>query len=232
MTNVIMPKGKAKETRLGRPPKQAADQDLRDRILDAAEAQFAKLGYEAVSLREVARQADATSAMIHYYFDSKRKLFDAVFARRAGILNRERLDRLNAYEATAPAPQAEGAIEAFLYPVLIKLQSADEGWHHYLALVAQVASTSEWGGQVMTQSFDPVVQKLIDGLRRAFPMAREEDLYWGYSFLSGALILTLAQTDRIDRLSGGLCRSGDVDQLLPRMIAFAAEGFRRICSGP
>src|SRR5689334_5648226 len=80
-------------------PKTADDTDLRERILDAAEAQFSRRGYEAVSIREVARLVGATPAMIHYYFRSKRQLFDAVFARRADVLNAERMAGLEAYEA-------------------------------------------------------------------------------------------------------------------------------------
>jgi hypothetical protein len=81
----------------------------------------------------------------------------------------------------------------------------------------------------MTQSFDPVVQRLISLVGKAFPDARKEDLYWGYHFLSGALLLTLSETDRIDRLSGGRCRSDDIEAIEPRLVEFAAAGFRRVC---
>ena len=61
------------------------------------------------------------------------------------------------------------------------------------------------------------------------PHADEADLYWCYHFLSGALTLTLSQTGRIDRLSNGLCRSGDLDSARRYMVAFAAAGFRAVC---
>lgn len=213
----------------GRPPKNVGDADLRDRILDVAEAQFSKHGYDAVSTRAVARAVGATPAMIHYYFNSKRELFDAVFARRADIVNAERMAALNAYEKKAGKKvTVEGAIEAFLRPALAKLRES-EGWRNYLALVAQVGNKHEWGGEVMTRSFDPVIQRLIDIIRKALPGASEVNLYWGYHFLSGALLLTLSETDRIDRLSKGKCRSTDIAAIEPRMIQFAAAGFRSVC---
>ncbi len=216
--------------RPGRPSRNSEALDLRDRILDAAEAQFAQHGYDAVSTREVAQRVGATSAMIHYYFHSKREMFDAVFARRADVLNRERLQALDAYETTAgDTPSVEKAIYAFLEPVLSKLATGDEGWRHYLALVAQVGNIHEWGGAVMTRSFDPVVQRLVSLVGCAFPKARQEDLYWGYHFLSGALLLTLSETDRIDRLSSGACRSNDIEAILPRLVEFGAAGFYRLC---
>lgn len=214
--------------RPGRPPKQG-DTALRERILDEAEMLFAKRGYEAVSTRDVARGVRATSAMIHYYFNTKRELFDAVFARRADIVNADRMQALDAYEAAAGANvELEGAIAAFLRPALGRLEESD-GWRHYLALVAQVGNKHEWGGEVMTRSFDPVIQRLISIIRKALPEAADVDLYWAYHFLSGALLLTLSETDRIDRLSGGQCRSTDIAAIEPRMIAFAAAGFRQVC---
>jgi AcrR family transcriptional regulator len=222
----------APAARPGRPPKSAAAPDLRERILDVAEAQFAKLGFEAVTTRGVAREAGATAAMIHYYFASKRQLFDAVFARRADVVNRERIAALDAYEKKHGArATVEGALEAFLDPVLRRLDKGGPGWRNYLALVAQVGNKHEWGGAVMTKSFDPVIQRLIDVIRTALPGARDEDLYWGYHFFGGALLLTLSETDRIDRLSKGKCRSTDIAAIKPRMIAFAASGFRRVCDG-
>lgn len=214
--------------RPGRPMK--SDVDVRERILDAAEEQFSKRGYEAVSTRAVGRQTGSTAAMIHYYFASKRALFDAVIARRADVVNRERLATLDAYERNAKPPTVEGAVEAFMRPVLDKLASNDSGWRHYLALVAQVANTHEWGGAVMTNSFDPVVQRLIDIIGKALPDATPRELYWGYHFFSGALMLTLSETDRINRLSKGLCDSTDIAAIEPRLIEFAAAGFQRVCA--
>jgi AcrR family transcriptional regulator len=212
-------------------PRNGNDIDVRERILDVAEELFAKHGYEAVSTRDVAARASATAAMIHYYFNTKRELFDAVFSRRADVVNNERMEALDAYEARAgKSPTVEGAIAAFLRPVLAKLKDGDAGWRHYLALVAQVGNIHEWGGAVMTQSFDPVIQRLIAIVGKALPGSRPENLYWGYHFLSGALLLTLSETDRIDRLSKGKCRSTDIAAIEPRLIQFAAAGFRQVCS--
>lgn len=215
----------------GRPPKSARGPDTRELILDAAEAEFSAHGYDAVSLRAVARRADVDVALLPYYFDSKRGMFDAVFLRRAEILNRERLERLDAYEREAGAAMTlEGLIEAFLAPVLGRSADADAGWRAYFGLIAQVSNTPEWGGETMARYFDPVVQRLIALVRRILPDAADGDLYWSYHMLSGALMLTLSESGRIDRLSGGLCRSEDMAAAQARMIPFAAAGFRAACA--
>jgi hypothetical protein len=43
-------------------------------------------------------------------------------------------------------------------------------------------------------------------------------------------MLTLARTGRIDKLSGGLCKSDDFAAVKQRMAAFMAAGFLDICS--
>src|SRR5271165_4429045 len=121
--------------RRGRPPKHQASGCASETILDVAEDLFSKHGFYGVTLREVAREAGVDTALVHYYFDSKRGLFDAVFLRRAEVLNRERLEALDRYVATAgPRMTAEGLIEAFVAPVLDWQAKGGPGWKHYCAL--------------------------------------------------------------------------------------------------
>jgi hypothetical protein len=47
--------------------------------------------------------------------------------------------------------------------------------------------------------------------------------------VTGALMLTLARTGRIDKLSGGVARSDDFAAIKDRMAKFMAAGFRAIC---
>ena len=82
---------------------------------------------------------------------------------------------------------------------------------------------------MMDAHFDPVVLRLIGILKKALPEAAEEDIFWGYHFVTGALMLTLARTGRIDKLSQGLCRSDDYAAVKQRMARFMAAGFRDIC---
>src|SRR5690606_30805742 len=46
-------------------------------ILDAARREFAAQGYDAVSLRGIARAAGVDPALVHHYFDGKEALFVA-----------------------------------------------------------------------------------------------------------------------------------------------------------
>lgn len=52
----------------------------RELILDAAAVLFAEHSYEAVGIRDIARQANVNSAMISYYFGSKQGLLQEIFS--------------------------------------------------------------------------------------------------------------------------------------------------------
>jgi hypothetical protein len=67
-------------------------------------------------------------------------------------------------------------------------------------------------------------------LRDALPDCSAREIYWGYQFLTGALTLTFAETGRIDTLSGGLCKSSDLDSVHERLAPFVAAGFRALCT--
>jgi hypothetical protein len=83
---------------------------------------------------------------------------------------------------------------------------------------------------MMSRLFDGLVQDFIVALKKALPGAREEDIYWCFHNMSGALTLTLADTGRIDRLSGGKCHSADFQAAYDHMIPFVAAGFRKVCA--
>jgi AcrR family transcriptional regulator len=205
--------------------------DMIEQILDAAEFLFSRHGLYGVALKDVANRIGVHHTLINYYFDDKRKLFDAVFARRAVITSERRMRLLDEYDAaTGGKPTVEGALRVFLDSDLDLYIEGGEGWRNYGALGAQVANTPEWGAEMMDQHFDPVVLRLIGLLKKALPDCAEEDIFWGYHFVTGALMLTLAQTGRIDKLSGGLCKSNDYVAVKERMATFMAAGFLAVCA--
>ncbi len=219
-----------KPAKRGRPPKARANGETRDAILDAAEDLFSKHGFYGVTIREVAREAGVDTALVHYYFGAKRDLFDSVFLRRAEVWNNERVEAINRYAAEAGgAMTLEGLFEAFLRPPFQWSLKGGPGWKHYSALVAQTNANPTFGGETMARYYDPAIRRLIELIKQVMPEAREVDLYWAYHMLSGALTLTLGETGRLDRLSNGLCRSGDLETAGDYMVRYAAAGFRAVC---
>jgi AcrR family transcriptional regulator len=196
-----------------------------EQILDAAEYLFSRNGLHGVTLGDVAERVGVQRTLLHYYFTDKSSLFEAVFARRAGVTSGRRMEALDRYEAEAGAhPTVAGALHAFLDTDLDLYMQGGEAGLNYAAFCARVSNTPE-GAALMDVHFDPVVLKLIAILKRALPDTSEEAIFWGYNFVSGALMNTLARTGRLDRLSNGVCHADDFETAKRYMASFMAAGF-------
>ena len=210
-----------------RPRRSKAEQraESLEQILDAAEYLFSKNGFYGVTLRDVAERVGIHTTLLHYYFEDKRNLFEAVFERRAGATCRRRMAALEQYEKEAgDHPTVEGALHAFLDTDLDLYMEGGERWMNFASFVSRVSNTPE-GAVMMQAHFDPVVLKLISILKRALPDYSDEDIFWGYHFVTGALMNTLGRTGRIDRLSNGVCHSDDFAAVKKRLAKFMAAGF-------
>src|SRR5256885_8653957 len=68
-------------------------QETRERIIAAASKVLAEKGYDATTLREISREAQAAPGLVHYYFGGKDELLVEVL-QAAGRRFHQRMERL------------------------------------------------------------------------------------------------------------------------------------------
>lgn len=68
-------------------PRQIAEPERRQRVLDAAESVFLESGYGAASMDDIARRAGMSKKTLYQVFETKESLFAAVIAARRAILD-------------------------------------------------------------------------------------------------------------------------------------------------
>ena len=191
--------------------------DTKQRILDTAERLFGDQGYAATSMRQIIAAAGVNLAAIHYHFGSKEELLDGVIVRKAGPVNRRRLELLERYEIQAgkEPPAVERVLEAFLRPM------ADVG-HQNPQFVRVMGRMMAEGlmPAIVEKHFQPVVTRFAGALRNALPHLPAEELAWRIVFMVGAMAHTMcggpapvpvADTDFATRIS--------------RLVAFLTAGF-------
>ena len=201
-----------------------------ERILDAAEQLFAEFGYHGVTLKDVAARVGVSSTLIHYHFNGKESIYEAVWGRKAPISARNRLEAMRLYaEEAGDNVTVEGALHAWIDTDLNVQIDDEEQWVAFGKIAAQANSATGWGAGRMTKYFNPVVLALIDLLKKAMPDCDEETIFWGYHFVSGAMTHNMARTGRLDELSHGLCSSNDFVSIKRHMARFMAAGFHAIC---
>jgi AcrR family transcriptional regulator len=198
-------------------------------ILDTSEELFAQLGFFGVTIKDVADKMGIHPALIHYYFDGKKALFDAVFERRVKYAVETRTAALDAYEAeVGDDPTVDGALRAYYEGAFDIYINGGEGWRSFGRIFAQVNNAPGYGAELMDSYFDPSVLRVIGLLQKALPQAPPQDLFWSFLFTSGAYTLILSRTGRIDRLSGDLCSSEDFEEARERFVTFMAGGLEAL----
>jgi AcrR family transcriptional regulator len=206
-------------------------------ILDAAEKLFAQRGRDDVTIRALAHEADVDPALVHYYFEDIDGVFHTVFQRKSVIINAIRNKAMDSYLAEhGDDLTIEGVFDVFLRPVFQAIAENPKYWANYAAIVSYTvslrrdyASSSRFGGrELMRETFDVAVHRFIDMLKKLAPEAPPKEIYWFYHHVAGSFAVALAQTGRIDSISGGLCESSDMMAVLDSMVRVFSAGFEAV----
>jgi len=205
-----------------------AGEATKERLLDAGERLFADGGLDGVSVRAIAAAAGVDLAMINYHFGSKEGLYRAVFHRRAGPLNALRLETLDhVLVASNGSPDVELVVFASVEPYLRLRNSPTLGGLPFSRLLVREAiDPMERERGILRENFDEVASRIVDAMSRALPGATRRGLIWAYHFMVGTLLLTMADTGRLEELSNGECKTADVKDVLRHIVPFIASGIR------
>lgn len=200
----------------------------RGRILSAAARLFAARGLAGVGLREITAEAGVNLASVNYHFGSKEKLLEALFEQRAKPITEERL-RLLANCASGPGrpPMLEQVLEAFLRPAFsLGLEAGVDGATFGKLRARLSVESEELYRRILSRAFDASTRGFLDAVVVALPELPRAEVEWRFHFMLGTMIYTMANSGRIQSVTGGACDPSDPDTVLARLIPFLAAGFR------
>ena len=205
----------------------------REALLDAAEALFARFGFDGTSLRQITTQAKANLASVNYHFGSKEKLFLETWARRIRPINeRRRLLLADVLAKAGKRPKLEDVLEAYIRP-LLELSARPQPWcAHFQRLVGRIAIESEgFARPFFEKELGPLAALFRQAVSQAEPDLPGKDVFWSMFFLTGSMFLTLYSTHKIATLSGGEADPRDAEGTIRRLVAFTAAGARALRPG-
>ena len=200
----------------------APEASKRERVLDAAEQLFAEGGFDGVSMRDIAAAAEVGLPLIVYHFETKQNLYRALFDRRKTLFE-ARLAALRTPLADGEDP-VEHLVRAFVEPVM-RIQDRAEGIA-YAKLVAREASDPRAAVRgIVADYFDPFAAEFVKAIRKALPVDNASYASWAYLFAVGALVMSVFD-NRIERISGGKVKAGDLRRKSEYLVTFIAAGIR------
>jgi AcrR family transcriptional regulator len=200
----------------------------RARMLSAAARLFAARGTAGVGLREITAAAGVNLAAVNYHFGSKEKLLEALFEQRARPITEERLRLLAlCMPGHGRPPVLEQVLEAFLRPAFsLGLDSGVDG-ATFGKLRARLSVESEaLYRRILSRAFDQSTRRFLDAVAAALPGLPRAEMEWRFHFMLGTMIYSMANSGRIQSVTGGACDPSRPDEVLARLVPFLAAGFR------
>jgi AcrR family transcriptional regulator len=197
----------------------ASDQ-TRTAILNAAERLYADRGFGDVTLRDIVAAADVNLAAVNYHFGSKDELIAELFVTRSIATNRERLNELKAAEAAGGGrAEIDAILRALVGPTL----------RGCLGPERERSTAARFMIRASIESVPPIrriknrevdhLKKFAAAMARSLPGRGEVDLYWGLHFALAMAHHTIRESERLTRLSEGLCDLDDVAGIIERIVA-------------
>jgi AcrR family transcriptional regulator len=196
------------------------------RILAAAETEFASLGYDATSLRQVARKAGVPIALVSYHFGGKPGLYRAIFeARTPATVEQRKAGLALADLETDPARKLDMIVKAVLVPML-RLRAAEHSSTFGTLLAREVSDPRSIEREIVKDMLDPVAEAVTARLAAVLPDRTKAEIHWIYQILIGAMVYAMGDAGRISRLSEGAADPEDVDATVDHMLAILLDGIR------
>lgn len=200
--------------------------NLPERILDVAEDLFGRYGFGGTTTRAISRRAGVNVGQLHYYFESKRAIFEAV----VGRIGREVTDRRRTLLKEAKVRHKGGVVpldvlvEALVRPMLLP-EDRGNGLRASMQLHARLFTDPDETASVVRASiYDETNALYVAAIRRALPKVPARSVYWRYYFMMGSYVWTLLQPGRLDAISKGRCDQADMESAVREIVPFLCAG--------
>lgn len=205
----------------------AADR-TRTAILTAAERLYAERGFADVTMRDIVAAADVNLAAVNYHFGSKDELIAELFVTRGLVTNRERLHALKAAEDEGHGRADPAAIFAALVGPTLRgclgpeRQRSDAARFMIRASIEAVPPIRK----IKNREVDHL-KRFAAAMRRALPDHDPAEIWWALHFALAMAHQTIRDTERLTRMSDGLCDLDDVQGIIDRVVSVSVTALTR-----
>lgn len=201
----------------------------RERILAHAANHFAQRGFNATSLREITRDANANPASVHYYFSSKAELYLEVIAAFRERLSQERNRALlEINPKLRGARRVRAIVHAYVAPH-IRL-CAEPQAANYVRIVARATSESHYPQEIqIPEKINALRDAFVTALAAALPDAPAARVH--KSFSSTVDLMLLAPVDTVyEAIAGRPAWPDDPAALIEHVVDFCTAGIIATCA--
>ena len=113
-----------------------ARKSTKEKILDAAEKLFAEKGYDGTSVRSICDAGGVNVAAVHYHFNGKEGVAEAIFEHRMAGLSARRKELLDELFAQNSVPTEHALIATMVVPLVELIDSEGTSGQAYVGMLA------------------------------------------------------------------------------------------------
>ena len=117
---------------------QTVKKDTKAAIMDAAEIVMAEHGIDGASIRAIVTKAGVNTAAIHYYFNSREGLIDAMLRRHGKSVSLRRLEMIRDFDQTGAEPAPIDVVTLLVDPMIELLEQQGETGRRFLRFLARI----------------------------------------------------------------------------------------------
>ncbi len=201
------------------------------KIIEAAEIEFAEMGYGGASIREITKRAGVNVAAINYHFGSKEVLFKELVRYRIEPINRLRIDLLEKAlqeNDSKPLP-VEKVVDFIVRPLLSKMIREHGSDFRFMRAMGKAMSEERSFMKELHQDIlKEIIAKFSKAISDSLRQPSFEKISYGMHFLSCCMLGIMMQHTRLQFISGGKIDLHDTDTLADHLVAFISAGLKAV----
>ena len=201
------------------------------KIIEAAEIEFAEMGYAGASIREITNRAGVNIAAINYHFGSKEALFKEMVLFHIEPINQVRMTLLAdalANNDSKPLPLEE-VVDIIVRPLLAALISESCNDFHFMRAMGKgMVEERSFMKDLQQDMLKEIMPKFISAISNSLGNPQFDKIAYGIHFLTCCIIGEMMQHTRLAMVSGGTIDLNDIDGLVDHLVAFISAGLKAV----
>jgi len=168
--------------------------------MDAAEQMIAEHGLNGVSNRAIMKEAGVNSAALHYHFNSREGLIEAVVVRYGHIPTKDGLQMIRTFEEQERSPSISEIVDIFVDPFIHLLREKGESGRRFLRFVARLRSDRNYTTRdVEYKHFPEIIDRLETWTRDACAEVPDDERELRMTMVLDTVFQTLSTADFMTR---------------------------------
>jgi AcrR family transcriptional regulator len=201
--------------------------NVKNRLLDAAESLFAAHGYKGTSVRDITTAAKCNVAAVNYHFAGKQNLYNEVFRRRLSTL---REIRLSAVERVMSENGCKASLENLLHEFAVAFlepfASQSHGKYIVKMMTREMLEHHLPKNMFATEMFIPTMTALHKALKKLCPPLNDSKTQLCIHSIIAQLVHVIRLKELIDHNDNPELPTFDLASFINHIVDFSVAAIR------